>query len=41
VTVTLAETTHDNKDLTEVADRLLSGSPFDHEIVFRSEETLR
>jgi hypothetical protein len=41
VTVTLAETTHDNKDLTEVADRLLSGFPFSHEIVFRNEETRR
>jgi hypothetical protein len=39
VTVTLAETTHDNKDLTEVADRLLSGLPFDHEIVLRNEAT--
>ena len=41
VTITLAETTNDNKDLTEVADRLLSGFPFDHEIVFRNEETHR
>jgi fatty-acyl-CoA synthase len=41
VTVTLAETTHDNKDLTEVADRVLSGFPFDHEIVFRNGETRR
>jgi hypothetical protein len=39
VAVTLAETTHDNKDLTEAADRLLSAFPFDHEIVFRNEET--
>jgi fatty-acyl-CoA synthase len=38
VTVTLAETAHDNKDLTEVADRLLPGFPFDHKIVFRNEE---
>jgi fatty-acyl-CoA synthase len=41
VTVTLVETTDDNEDLTVVADRLLSGFPFDHQIVFRNEETGR
>jgi fatty-acyl-CoA synthase len=41
VTVTLAETTRSDKNLTQVADRLLSGFPFDHEIVFRNGETRR
>ncbi len=41
VTITLAEATRDNEDLTAVADRILSGFPFDHQIVFRNEETSR
>jgi fatty-acyl-CoA synthase len=41
VTVTLAEATDDNEDQTVVADRLLSGFPFDHTFVFRDKEMRR
>ena len=37
VTITLPEATDDNQSLTVLADRSLSGFPFDHEIVFRNE----
>jgi fatty-acyl-CoA synthase len=41
VTVSLAKATESDEGLTEVADRLLSGFPFDHKIVFRNEEAGR
>jgi hypothetical protein len=38
VTVSLAKATESDEGLTEAAERLLSGFPFDHKIVFRNEE---
>jgi fatty-acyl-CoA synthase len=37
VTVTFAEPSDDSESQIEAADRLLSGFPFDHKIVFRDE----
>ena len=38
VTVSLAKATESDEGLTDAADRLLSGFPFDHKIVFRNVE---
>jgi fatty-acyl-CoA synthase len=38
VTVTLAEETDNSEELKSLADRLLSGFNFDHEVVFRNDE---
>ena len=41
VTVTFAEPSDDSESLVEVAERLLSGFPFDHKIVFPNGEARR
>ena len=41
VTVSLAKAIEAIEGVSEVVDRLLSGFPFDHRIVFRNEEAHR
>jgi hypothetical protein len=38
MTVTVINGAESSEDLGETADRLLSGFPFDHRIVFRKED---